>query len=444
MGGVFHQILLQFRLVLCAFYPLESVMFLFHRSSANPSLAFLEEREHFIPLEVDTLMNKMLEDKRLTPEQVSQFREIRRLFALFLHFRYRKKLESLKRNFVPFDPDRDTLDDLDDLAQEELDEKCSRLCKEVRLLLKRCNFREMTEEQLDTCLEQQPVSGLSVYVNKQNFSEFGVFYRGKRKEILAEKRFFFFRWYHHTTVFSRVFVLARLSKAKEAKTAKTNRVLAKMFKDISVENLKIIVPEVRLGMPVFARLKIGGTFLTALATPVSKMLFALVLSWWLFIVVASGLAMAAFKGIMSFLNSKTKYLQLFSSKLYYCTVSNNKAALTSLIDTAEDQELKEALLAYFMLFVLRDRDLTMEQLDEAVEDWLKTQFGLDIDFEVDDAVRKLEEKDVFVLRGQIHKVYDLPSTMRQLDKAWDEFFSYNRSDTDSENRIAEGNFPPFP
>jgi len=419
-------------------------MFLFRRSSKNPALAFLEEREHFIPLEVDTLMERILADKRLTPGQVSQFREIRRLFTLFLHFRYRRKLESLKRNFVPFDPDRDTLSDLDHAEQERLNEKCSCLCREVRLLLKRCNFREMTEEQLDACLDKQPIGGLSVHVNKQHFSEFGVFYRGKRKETIIEKRFFIFRWKRPTTVFRRVFVLARLSKEKEAKTAKNSRVLAKMFKDISVENLKVIVPEVRLKMPVFAQLKVGGTFLTALATPISKLLFALVLSWWFFAVVASGLIIAAFKGVMSFLNSRTKYLQLFSSKLYFCTVSNNKAALTSLIDNAEDQELKESLLAYFMLFVLRDRDLTIEELDEAIEDWLKEQFGLDIDFDVDDAVRKLEEKDIFVLQGQIHKVYDLPSTMRRLDKAWDEFFSHSKVDADGEDRIADGHFPPFP
>ena len=418
-------------------------MFLFRQSSVDPSLTFLEEREHFIPLEVDTLMERILADKRLSPEEVSQFREIRKLFALFLHFKYRSKLETLKRSFVPFDPDRDTLD-VSDLSEQDLDAKWSSLCEEVKCLLRRCNYREMTEEQLDACMDKQPIGGLSVHVDKRNFSEFGVFYRGRRNEVITEKRFILFRWKRSTMVFSRVFVFARLSKEKEAKTEKNNRVLAKMFKDISVENLQVIVPEVRLGMPIFARLKIGGTFLTALATPISKVVFALVLSWWLFIVVASGLVMAAFKGIMSFLNSRTKYMQLFSSKLYYCTVSNNKAALTSLIDTAEDQELKEVLLAYFMMFVLRDRDLTIEQLDEAIEEWLKEQFGIDVDYKVDDAVRKLEEKDVFVLRGQIHKVYDLPTTMRRLDKAWDEFFAYKRSNADSEDRVADSSFPPFP
>ena len=419
-------------------------MFLFRRYSDNPLLAFLEEREHFIPIEVDVLMDRMLADKRLSPEQASQFRELRRLFALFLHFRYHSQLESLKRNFLPFDPDCDTLDVSDSFAQEKLDAKCSRLCEDVKLLLQRCNFIEMTEEQLDACLDKQPVSGLFVHVDKRNFSEVGVFYRGKRQEVLTEKRFFFFRWKYSTTVFSRVFVLARLSKENEANAAENTRVLAKMFKDISVENLKVIIPEVRLKMPVFARLKIGSTFLTALATPISKIVFAFVLSWWLFVVAASGLAIAAFRGITSFLNNKTKYMQLFSSKLYYCTVSNNKAALTSLIDAAEDQELKEVLLAYFMLFVRRDCDFTLEALDEAIEDWLKEQFGLDIDFEVDDAIRKLKEQDVFVVQNQILKVYGLPSTMRRLDKAWNKFFAYDKSDVDGENRIADGVEPPSP
>jgi len=408
---------------------------LFCRSRSNPVLKFLELREHFVPLRIDVLMERILADPRLTAEQSLQFQELGKLLSARFHFEYHEILESLKRDFVSFDPDRDTLDEPDG-SEAELDEKCSRLYEGVKNLLGRCNFIEMTPEQLDACLDLQPVGGLSVYVDRRDFADFGVFFRGIREKTVMEPRFYLFRQTWTTTVFSRVFVIARMNKENDG------GLLAKMFKDVAVENLKIIVPKVRLGMPIFDRLKIGGIVFGSLATTIYKVFIAVMLSWWLFAIVMSGLVIATFKGIMSFLSSKTKYLHVFSSSLYFRSVSNNTAALTSLVDAAEEQELKEAMLAYFMLFAFRDRDLTMEQLNEVVEVWLKEQFDWDVDFEVDDAIRKLGAKGLLALRNPVYKVYDLPSALRRLDKAWDDFFSYSRPD--AEDRTADGTWPPFP
>jgi len=168
------------------------------------------------------------------------------------------------------------------------------------------------------------------------------------------------------------------------------------------------------------------------------------LSWWLFAVILSSLVVAAFRGVFSFLNSRTKYLHVFSSSLYYLSVSNNEAALTTLIDTAEEQELKESLLAYFMLFVLRNRQLTIQQLDEAVEHWLLEQFEFDVDFEVDDAMDKLKKFGLIASQGPIDKVYDLPTVLRRLDEAWDNFFPYYESGGTTDDRVADGDWPPFP
>lgn len=403
----------------------------------TPSLKFLEQREHFVPFRGDVLMGRILTDRRLTPEQTSQFEVLRKMLTAWLHFEYHDTLESLKRDFVSFDPDRDTMDELD-CSEAELGKRCSRLYDGVTFLLDRCNFVKMQPEQLDACLELQPVGGLSVYVDKQDFSAFDVFYRGIRQKAVTEPRLYLFQRTRTTTVFSRVFVIAQMNAENGG------GLLTKMFKDVAVENLKIIVPKVRLGMPVFDRLKIGGTVFGSLATTIYKVVFAFMLSWWLFALVMSGLVIATFKGIMSFLSSKTKYLHVFSSSLYFRSVSNNKAALTSLVDAVEEQELKEVLLAYYMLFVLRDCDLTMERLDAAIEDWLLEQFDWNVDFEVNDAVRKLEEKGLVESRGPIYKVYDLPSALRRLDKAWDEIFLYNVPTTTVEDRIADGDWPPFP
>jgi hypothetical protein len=202
-----------------------------------------------------------------------------------------------------------------------------------------------------------------------------------------------------------------------------------MFKDIPVENIKVIAPKVKLGLPVFARVKIGGSVAGSLFTTLWKLFFAFTLSWIYFCVILGGLLFAAFKGTMSFLNSRTKYMQLYSSSLYYRNLSNNNAALTTLLDAAETQEVKETLLGYFILYVNRDRDMTLEQLDEAAERWITEQFGHNFDFEVCDAVRKLVDKELVVEKkqpsGQLaYRICELPEALGRLDKTWDDFNTF--------------------
>ena len=148
---------------------------------------------------------------------------------------------------------------------------------------------------------------------------------------------------------------------------------------------------------------------------------------------------AFFKGVFSFLTSKTKYMQTLSSSLYHKNLANNVSALTRLVDAAEAEEIKELLLAYYILSSENDRDYTMEELDERVEAWLHEHFNLPhIDFEVDDAVRKLIDKKLIEVRDepdddgttrQVLKAYDLPTALDRLDQWWDDYFSPNGEKT---------------
>jgi hypothetical protein len=156
------------------------------------------------------------------------------------------------------------------------------------------------------------------------------------------------------------------------------------------------------------------------------------------IIVAVGFVGAFFKGIFSFLTSKTKYMQTLSSSLYHKNLANNVSALTRLVDAAEAEETKELLLAYYILYSEKEHDYTMHELDERVEAWLHEHFNLPhIDFEVDDAVRKLTEKDLIEVRDQpaedgttrqVLKAYDLPTALHRLDHWWDVYFSPNAED----------------
>ena len=391
----------------------------FFRTPLTPP-AFLENREHFLPFRVDVLLERMLLDERLGDKEREAFRVLRRLLGDRFHYEYHATLESLKNDFVPFDPDCETLADVE-YSPGQLHEIRLRLYESLRRVLDIGNYRELTPEQFAECLEMQPIGGLSVHVDTNDFDEFHVYYRGVRHREETVRVLFFWQRLIPLVCLNRVFVIARF------KPEFGGQVLIKMFKDVPVENLKIIAPKVKLGMPIFARIKIGGSVIGSLVPPVSKLIFAFAMSWVYFFVILGGFLIAAFKGLMSFMNSRTKYMQVFSSSLYYRNLSNNNAALTTLLDAAEVQELKEALLGYYILYVNGEHAMTMQELDAAAETWVERQFGHRFDFEVNDAVRKLVDKEIVRISGTSPERYqacDLAETLQRLDQAWDKFNTF--------------------
>ena len=79
----------------------------------------------------------------------------------------------------------------------------------------------------------------------------------------------------------------------------------KLFKDVVMEDLKMTTPEVRVQMKLLDKLKVGGTVVGGLAAPILKLFTAVILSPVLVLVVMGGCIGALFKGVFSFLTSKT-------------------------------------------------------------------------------------------------------------------------------------------
>ena len=91
---------------------------------------------------------------------------------------------------------------------------------------------------------------------------------------------------------------------------------------------------------------------------------------------------------------------------------------------AEEEEAKEAILAYYFLYSQTDRNHTQESLDEEIEKYLKDKYETDIDFEVSDGIRKLREEDILIEQeGGILKVVDLKQASIIIDEKWDNFFT---------------------
>jgi hypothetical protein len=110
-----------------------------------------------------------------------------------------------------------------------------------------------------------------------------------------------------------------------------------------------------------------------------------------------------------------------TDNIYYRNVNNNSGIFNYLIGEAEEQDWKEALLAYYGLLTA-DSPLARETLDGCVEELLARVFGISADFEIDDALARLKRLDLLGERDARLSVPPLPDALARLDKEWNDFF----------------------
>ena len=89
-------------------------------------------------------------------------------------------------------------------------------------------------------------------------------------------------------------------------------------------------------------------------------------------------------------------------------------------------KFKEAVLAYYFLLTA-DEPLTKPMLDERIENWLSDRWDCRIDFEIGDAIRKLQRLKLIAAENDHLRSVPLDSAKQQLDTIWDNYFTYNQT-----------------
>jgi hypothetical protein len=133
-----------------------------------------------------------------------------------------------------------------------------------------------------------------------------------------------------------------------------------------------------------------------------------------------------FKQWNGYKNRKIKFMKTLGDNLYFKNLDNNAGVFYHIIADAEEEEFKEALLAYVFL-VASDAGLTAPALDDAIEAWFEKTYGIGIDFEISDALDKLKRLDLCMVddNGAAGEPIWLARPFKQactvLDRRWDDF-----------------------
>ena len=273
-------------------------------------------------------------------------------------------------------------------------------------LLGRANYREISGAELQEAFDSEALSSVKIQVDMAAFAALHIFARGKDRRAETVRSLFGMRKRRvEFDVLERVFVFSSLATSDGALNLK-------LFGNIPVPDMEMLLPNCKVKM---RRVDQAVVFLPATISVVlaaSKVLFSLTAIWsaiqfytglskdepivsggWGLVAAGSftllGITMGAYT---KYQKRRLEYANAHSRTLYFQTLDSESGAFLRVLDEAFEEEAKEAVLAY--AFLVAHGPSTEQALDERVEQWLSTKIGAPVDFEVDDALAKLERLGV--------------------------------------------------
>jgi hypothetical protein len=410
-------------------------------------MAEYEDREHYIPLRKNDLMELLCKDKQVKFEEREPLRQFCRLTSAVFHFEYLQQLEDLKDAYAPFDPDSETRP-LKPLLPEEREQKLEQVFDKFTALMERANFERLTREEVEKSLKEVPSDwGIPTHVNMNHFDRILAFTRGDVMGERSRRRWskLFRKETIKLPVFSRLVMILKFKKDSRV-DADINKdaVFLKVFKDIPKMDVPMLIPGARVRLTRTDRALIVYPLLTGVGLMLYNIAANIYSQWTdnprVFLgrlsgVLASGLltwsAAAAlggygYKSYHSYEVKKQDYNLRLAKSLYYQGLDSNSGVLMRLLDEAEEQECRETYLAWFCLWKYAPpQGWTPEQLDDYVELYLEGNANLKVDFEIGDALDKLERLSLVKKADGHYHAVSLDKALEMLDYRWDNYFKYN-------------------
>ena len=168
-------------------------------------------------------------------------------------------------------------------------------------------------------------------------------------------------------------------------------VILKLFKDIPEAEAEALLPHAEVTMSLWDRIKLLGTGAGTLGitvTKLTKIAIGFAALWKLAWILLIGLATVSVRAAFGYRNARINRNWQRTQHLYFQNLGNNASALQLLVAKVKQEEFKEVLLGY--LFSQPSCGADNSVLRDRVEAYLQERFGVEVDFDVDDATGKLE------------------------------------------------------
>ncbi|MER3417222.1 MAG: hypothetical protein C4297_13585 [Gemmataceae bacterium] len=390
-----------------------------------------------MPISKHYLIELLCRDVGLTSaEEASSFRQLCRLIEALLHYQFHQKLEKLKQLYEAFDPDSLTLrpPELPGTSRSRLEE----VLHELEHLLERANFERLSRSDIEAAMNRAGRWGVNFQVPFEALEELRLYYRHEDIELEKKSARLWGLVPERevaSPVYNEVLLIVYFRADADVPAFVDKQCLyIKLFKDTHKDDLEMLIPGVKIRIKALDKLKIGMPLLFGTLMFLGKIAFSAavtlatglmgLISWLGLVCAPLGYGFRSYYGYIS---TRQRYQLTMSQSLYYQNVANNLAAFSHLIDQAEAQEFREIILAWAFLWKhAPDRGWTSTELDRSIEEYLSRTAGLHRDFEIDDALAKLDYWGLAHAdaQGRWHAT-PLDKGLRHLDCLWDNFFCHN-------------------
>jgi Protein of unknown function (DUF3754) len=119
-----------------------------------------------------------------------------------------------------------------------------------------------------------------------------------------------------------------------------------------------------------------------------------------------------------------RYQKQLADTVYFRNLANNAGVIDLLVGAGEEQDAKEASVAYFTL-ARHGAPMAKGELDLACEAFLREALKLEINFEIGDALAKLERLGLVTRDGETYAAVPVSDGLAKLDAAWDSVFNFS-------------------
>ena len=397
-----------------------------------------------------------IRDARLSETEVNRFRSFCQILEALFHFEFHARLEKLKACYRPFNPDTDTRQ-LFNYSDAEKSELQKQLVSEMTTVLDAANFEKVTAKDLQQALGEESLFQIRLEVDFDDFEDVIFFRRGKTvKEETLVKFFGLRKKKFQFTNYERVAIYIKFKEKPYFDSQKRKNLyfepgstIIKLFHNVPKADLEMLFPNSKVRMKTIDKIIIGvpaavsGIIVLVTKLGASLLLIGSVISFWLgfkneevqikqqhLIALGAGLGTLAgfiFRQISKYKNRRIKFMKALSDNLYFKNLDNNAGVFYHLIDAAEEEEFKEAILAYYFLLTARQSP-SKEELDQRIEKWLAERWDCHIDFEIGDAIHKLLRLELIEVDTDHFRCVPLNAARQKIDSIWDNFFTYNSNE----------------
>jgi hypothetical protein len=408
-------------------------------------------RERFLPVTRHALLDRLTLPELWPSGDHVQARRFLRYLDYWRRHAYSVQLLELEQCYEPFSPDTDLLHTRKYTPAERLAMQ-KRLVGQMAKLLEQGNFTRVDPSDFHVILTKDSHYGLDLQVDIDAFEEILIFYRGaatiteRRRDI----RKAYIGWTEvQVPVFQRLFILFKLKPfdarvrevmqhekvdQKEAEsivrrlrrmlpeTVSSDHVYIKLFKNIPRSDVEMAFPNTKVRFRLFDKIKFGVTAGSGVGVGVVSTAgkLALLSNPYTLVMTLVGLGGIAARQASNFINQRNRYMVVLARNLYFHSMADNRGVMTLLADRAAEEDIKEEMLLYTALANERVNVRELEAVDRVIEQYLSKTFGIEVNFDVEDALSRLKGDGVVTeLADGTLSALPPPEAALHIDKLWD-------------------------